>query len=49
MQLPWSLAVDIVEVMLSGSDLDSEEGSVLLGETGVESVELTVDHELDDE
>ena len=45
----WSLAVDAVEVMLSGSDVDSEEDSVLLGDTGVESVELTVDGELNDE
>ena len=44
-----SLAVDTVEVMLS---VDSEEDSVhsvLLGDTGVESVELSVDGELNDE
>ena len=43
-----SLAVDAAEVMLSGSDVDSEY-SVLLGDTGVESVELTVECELNDE
>ena len=45
----WSLAVDTVEVMLSCSDVDSEEDSVLLGDAGVESVELTVGCELNDE
>ena len=44
-----SLAVDAVKVMLSGSEVDSEEDSVLLGDTGVESVELTVESELNDE
>ena len=29
----WSLAVDAVEVMLSGSEVDAEEDSVLLGDT----------------
>ena len=43
-----SLAVDAVKLMLSGSDVDLED-SVLLGDTGVESVELTVDGELNDE
>ena len=41
--------MDAVEVMLS---VDSEEDSVdsgLLGDTGVESVELTVDGELNNE
>ena len=42
----WSLAVDAVKVMLSGSDVDS---LVLLGDTRVESVELTVEGELNDE
>ena len=44
-----SLAVDTVEVMLSGSDVDSEEDSVLLCDTGLESVELSVDCNLNDE
>ena len=34
--------MNTVKVMLSGSDVDSEEDCVLLGDTGVESVELTV-------
>ena len=45
----WSTAVDTVEVMLSGSDEHLEEDSVLLGDTEVESVVLTVDGELNDE
>ena len=45
----WSLAVNAVGVMLSGSEVDLEEDSVLLGDTGVESVELTVDGELNNE
>ena len=36
-------------MMLSGSDEDSEEDSVLLGDTEVESLELIVDGELNDE
>ena len=35
--------------MLSGSDEDSEEDSVLLGDTEVESLELIVEGELNDE
>ena len=41
--------MDAVEVMLSGSEVDLEEDSVLLGDTGVETVELTVDGELNNE
>ena len=44
-----SLAVDTVEVMLSGSDEHSEEDSVLLSDTEVESMVLTVDGELNNE
>ena len=43
------LAVDIVEVVLSGSDGDLEEDSVLLGDTEVESLEMIVDGELNSE
>ena len=45
----WSLAVDAVEVMLSVDSEEDSVDSVLLGDAGVESVELTVHSELNDE
>ena len=44
-----SLAVDAVKVMLSVDSEEDSVDSVLLGDTGVESVELTVHGELNDE
>ena len=45
----WSLAVDAVKVMLSVNSEEDSVDSILLGDTGVESVELTVHSELNNE
>ena len=44
-----SLAVDIVEVVLPGSDEDLEEDSVMLDDTEMESLEVIVNGELNGE